>query len=129
MKRGKLLKSLVALGALMLFAGPSYAADKVKVRALGGFTKQIQSTEVEQPFYKKLAEENGDTLDVQFRTMDELGQKGFQALRQLKAGVFDIMEMHLGYIGGEDPFFQGVDLVGVSPDVATAKKVAEAYRE
>ena len=45
--------------------------------------------------------------DIQFRTMDELGQKGFQALRQLKAGVFDIMEMQLGYISGEDPFFQG----------------------
>jgi TRAP-type C4-dicarboxylate transport system substrate-binding protein len=129
MKRQNLIQCFTVLCTLMLISGPALSQDKVKIRALGGFTKQIQSTQVEQPFYKQLAEENGDKLDIQFRTMDELGQKGFQALRQLKAGVFDIMEMQLGYISGDDPFFQGVDLVGVSPDVATARKVADAYRE
>ena len=129
MKPKTLVTSIATVVILLIFCGSGLSADQVKVRALGGFTKQIQSTLVEQPFYKQLAEEHGDKLDIQFRTMDELGQKGFQALRQLKAGVFDIMEMQLGYISGEDPFFQGVDLVGVSPDVATARKVAEAYRE
>lgn len=128
MKKQKLIQCFSMLCVLFLFSSPGFSGDKVKIRALGGFTKQIQSTQVEQPFYKKLAEENADKLDIQFRTMDELGQKGFQALRQLKAGVFDIMEMQLGYISGEDSFFQGVDLVGVSPDVATARKVADAYR-
>jgi TRAP-type C4-dicarboxylate transport system substrate-binding protein len=104
-------------------------ADKVTLRALGGFTQQVQSTRVEQPFFKKLGEESGGKLDVQFRTMDELGQKGFQAMRQLRAGVFDVMEIQLGYVSGDDPFFQGVDLVGVSPDIETARKLMEAYRE
>ena len=84
---------------------------------------------MEEPFIKKLGPESGGKLDIQFRTMDELGQKGFQGMRQLKGGVFDIMEIQLGYVSGDDPFFQGVDLVGVSPDIGTARKVAEAYRE
>lgn len=126
----KSIVQMVATAACaLLLTVPAVAAEKVTIRALGGFTKQIQSTLVEQPFFEELATKHGDRLDIQFRTMDELGQKGFQALRQLKAGVFDIMEMQLGYISGEDAFFQGVDLVGVAPDVETARKVADAYRE
>ncbi len=109
-------------------ASSAVAADKLTVRVLGGFTQQIQSTVIEEPFFKRLGKESGDRLDIQFRTMDEVGQKGFQAMRQLKAGVFDIMEIQLGYVSGDDPFFQGVDLVGVSPDITTARKVMEAYR-
>lgn len=126
MKRCTIFGMVLFLG---LVAGTALAAEKVTVRVLGGFTKQIQSTVVEQPFFKKLGQESGGRLDVQFRTMDELGQKGFQGMRQLKGGVFDIMEIQLGYVSGDDPFFQGVDLVGVSPDIATARKVTEAYRE
>ncbi|MCB2216318.1 TRAP transporter substrate-binding protein [Desulfofustis glycolicus] len=129
MKRKTLAQVVMVPMCAFLLSLPVQAADKVSIRALGGFTKQIQSTLVEQPFFEELATKHSDRLDVQFRTMDELGQKGFQALRQLKAGVFDIMEMQLGYISGEDAFFQGVDLVGVAPDVETARKVADAYRE
>jgi TRAP-type C4-dicarboxylate transport system substrate-binding protein len=127
----KLLKGFTVLGMVMAFglaAGTAPAADKTTVRVLGGFAKQIQST-IEEPFIKKLGPESGGKLDIQFRTMDELGQKGFQGMRQLKGGVFDIMEIQLGYVSGDDPFFQGVDLVGVSPDIATARKVTEAYRD
>ncbi len=129
MKSKKCMTVLGITLAVLLAAGTALAAEKVTVRALGGFTKQIQSTEVEQPFFKKLGEESGGKLDIQFRTMDELGQKGFQGMRQLKGGVFDIMTLQLGYVSGDDAFFQGVDLVGVSPDIATARKVTEAFRE
>jgi TRAP-type C4-dicarboxylate transport system substrate-binding protein len=121
--------SVVVVGAMCWAAGVALAADKITVRVLGGFTQQIQSTLVEEPFFKQLGKDHGDKLDVQFRTMDEVGQKGFQAMRQLKAGVFDIMEIQLGYVSGDDPFFQGVDLVGVAPDIKTARRVMEAYRE
>ena len=117
------------LSWLFLSAGPASAEDPVKMRVLGGFTKQIQSTHVEQPFFNKLGDDSGGRIDVQFRTMDELGQRGFQGLRQLRTGVFDVMTLQLGYVSGEDPFFQGVDLVGVSPDIETARKVADAYRK
>jgi TRAP-type C4-dicarboxylate transport system substrate-binding protein len=128
----KLVKGIGIAGLLLglgCFAATTVAAEKVTVRALGGFTKQVQSTVVEQPFFKKLGEESGGKLDIQFRTMDELGQKGFQGMRQLRGGLFDIMTMQLGYVSGDEPFFQGVDLVGVSPDIETARKVADAYRE
>jgi TRAP-type C4-dicarboxylate transport system substrate-binding protein len=126
---GHCKRGWLVAGLLVAWAGTAWAADKVPIRVLGGFTQQIQSTLIEEPFFKKLPQESNGRLDIQFRTMDEVGQKGFQAMRQLKAGVFDIMEIQLGYVSGDDAFFQGVDLVGVAPDIKTARKVMEAYRE
>ncbi|MBD3305012.1 ABC transporter substrate-binding protein [candidate division KSB3 bacterium] len=128
MKNSRTWIVAVALVSLCTWTGVAMGADPITVNALGGFTQQVQSTLVEQPFFKELDEASAE-LDIQFRTMDELGQKGFQAMRQLRAGVFDIMEIQLGYVSGDDPFFQGVDLVGVSPDIDTAREVMEAFRE
>jgi TRAP-type C4-dicarboxylate transport system substrate-binding protein len=121
------MAALVCL--LSLGVGTARAADKVSVRVLGGFTQQIQSTLIEEPFFKKLPQDSNGRVEIQFRTMDEVGQKGFQAMRQLRSGVFDLMEIQLGYVSGDDPFFQGVDLVGVAPEIKTARRVMEAYRE
>ncbi len=125
-------KSTKWVGCLVLFVfmlcnGDVFGAEKVTVRALGSFTQQIQSTVIEIPFYKRLQQEAGDRLDIQFRTMDELGQKGFQAFRQLRGGVFDIIQIQLGYVSGDDPYWQGLDLMGVAPDLQTAKKLVGAY--
>jgi TRAP-type C4-dicarboxylate transport system substrate-binding protein len=114
---------------LCLLTYEAAAAEKVTLRALGSFQKQIQYTLIEKPFYDRLAKEAGDKLDIQFRSMDELGQKGFDALRQLRSGVFDVLQIQLGYISGDDPYWQGVDIMGVATDIKTAREVVEAFRE
>ena len=84
MKKLKVWAGCLVLLVLCFWTAGSFGAEKVTVRALGSFTQQIQSTVIEIPFYKRLQQEAGDRLDIQFRTMDELGQNGFQALRQLR---------------------------------------------
>ena len=129
MKRGRTWSFCLVLLLFCVWYGTAFAADKVTVRALGSFTNQIQSTMIEQPFFKKLKPEAAaKNLDIQFRTMDELGQKGFNALRQLKAGAFDIIQMQSGYISGDDPHWAEVDLMGVSPDLPSCRKAVDAYR-
>ena len=124
MKKGRTLCFYLVPLLFCIWCGAAFAADKmVTVRALGSFTNQIQSTMIEQPFFKKLKPEAAaKNLDIQFRTMDELGQKGFNALRQLKAGAFDIIQMQSGYISGDDPHWAEVDLMGVSPDLPLLQK-------
>jgi TRAP-type C4-dicarboxylate transport system substrate-binding protein len=112
-----------------IWSSAAFAADKITVRALGSFTNQIQSTMIEVPFYKKLkAEAAAKNLDIQFRTMDELGQKGYTALRQLKEGTFDIIQMQTGYISGDDPHWSELTLIGIKPDLDTCREAANAYR-
>ncbi len=125
MKKSKRWAGCFVLLVLCFWTASAFGAEKVTVRALGSFTQQIQSTVIEIPFYKRLQQEAGDRLDIQFRTMDELGQKGFQALRQLRGGVFDIIQIQLGYISGDDPYWQALDLMGVAPDLKTAKKLVD----
>ena len=34
----------------------------------------------------------------------------------------------LGYISGDDPYWQGLDIMGVAPDIETAREVVEVFR-
>lgn len=116
-----------ALVLAMLPAGAA-AFEKFQLRVLGNFQNQLQSSKVERPFFEGLPKESGGKVVVNFRTMDEVGIKGFEGVRLLKLGVFDIMAVQLGYVSGDDPFLNGLDLPGIAPDIKTARKVAEAYR-
>jgi TRAP-type C4-dicarboxylate transport system substrate-binding protein len=58
-----------------------------------------------------------------------VGLKGFDAMRQLKLGVFNVMAVQLGYVSGDEPFVLGIDLPGVAPDLKTARVVVDSYRE
>jgi TRAP-type C4-dicarboxylate transport system substrate-binding protein len=120
-----ILRILVLLGAGALAAS---AVAQVPMRALGNFANQLQSSEVEKPFFLNLGKATNNMFDVQFRTMDEVGLRGFDAMRLLKLGVFDVMAVQLGYVSGDEPFTLGLDLPGIALDIATARKTVEAYR-
>ncbi len=129
MKLRGILGVCLVITALLLFSTTSVAAKMTTVRIVGSFTNQIQSTLIEQPYFKKIKPEATKVnLDIQFRTMDELGQKGFNALRQLKAGVFDVIQMQSGSISGDDLHWQAIDFMGISPDIDSCRKATDAYR-
>lgn len=123
----KFTARLLKLAAISLaLATQSHA--QTQMRALGNFQNQLQSSEIERPFFQNLGANTARGFDVQFRTMDEVGLRGFDALRLLKLGLFDVMAVQLGYASGDEPFILGVDLPGIAPDIGTAKKVTDAYR-
>ena len=115
--------ALVSVGAV----AQDFAAFKMSV--IGNFGNQAQSTQVERPFFEKLKADSGGRVDVSFRTIDELGLKGFEAMRLLSQGSFDLMAMQLGYVSGDAPFVLGIDMPGIAPDLRTAKAMAEAYKD
>lgn len=116
--------------ALGLLGSPSLAFENFKMRVLGNYGNQPHSDQVEKPlFNKKLPEASGGKVEVEFRTVDEVGLKGSEVVRLLKQGGFDIVAMQLGFISGDVPFVIGVDLPGLAPDIKTARAVADAYRE
>ena len=45
----------------------------------------------------------------------------------MKLGVIDLASGVIGYMAGDSPQFDGVDLAGVSPDMATTRKIVDAY--
>jgi len=120
-----------ALSAAALAVGLTAAhADNLKLRAAGNLvaTGLIQQTK-EQPFFENFAKNTGTPIDVDYKPMDVLGVKDADGLRVLKSGLFDIVTLRLAQVSRDEPFFLGPDIVGLSTDYETARKVVDAYRE
>ena len=75
-----------------------------------------------------LPEASGGKITANARPLTELGMKGFELMRQLKAGVFDFAHGVTSYVASDAPAIEGVDLAGVVQDLSTYRKVMEAYR-
>lgn len=125
----KTLKIALAAAALALGAGTA-SADNLKLRAAGNLvaTGLIQQTK-EQPFFENFAKNTGLPIDVDYKPMDVLGVKDADGLRVLKSGLFDIVTLRLAQVSRDEPFFLGPDIVGLSTDYETGRKVVDAYRE
>jgi TRAP-type transport system periplasmic protein len=125
----KMIKSVLAAGALALAFGAAHA-DNLKLRAAGNLvaTGLIQQTK-EQPFFENFARNTGTPIDVDYKPMDVLGVKDADGLRVLKSGLFDIVTLRLAQVSRDEPFFLGPDIVGLSTDYEVARKVVDAYRE
>ncbi|MBW1691157.1 MAG: TRAP transporter substrate-binding protein [Deltaproteobacteria bacterium] len=119
---------IVVVAVSCFWVSSSMGADKIRVRILGGFGNQVQSTMIERPFWEELAKETADKLDIQFHTRDELGLKGYDDLRKLKSGVFDIVCIDPAYVSGDDLFWDGMNLIGLAPDLQTGREVMESMR-
>jgi TRAP-type C4-dicarboxylate transport system substrate-binding protein len=117
--------------ACLTAAGAVSAQDQpIKLRVAGNLlaTGMIQQHK-EQPFFEKLAETSGLPLQVDYKPMDALGIKDTEGLRTLRSGLFDIVSLRLAQVSRDEPFFLGLDLVGLNPDYETTRKVINAYRD
>jgi TRAP-type C4-dicarboxylate transport system substrate-binding protein len=125
MKTGVLLAVCVASAAL-----PAWAQNPPSLRVAGNFAVTNKQIELgEKPFFTNLAKTLGVNMQVSYNPMDVLGVQAADSLRLLRAGTFDAMSVQTGMASRDDPFFEGIDLVGVSTNMADLRKAVEAYRE
>lgn len=68
-------------------------------------------------------------LTVVYNNYDGLGLKQADALRLVRSGTFDVISTQIGLASRDDPFLEGLDLIGVSADMASLKKSVDAFRE
>ena len=50
---------------------------------------------------------------MNYNPMDVVGVQAADALRLLRSGTFDVMSVQIGMASRDDPFFEGIDLIGV----------------
>ena len=104
----------------------AHAAD-VNMRVLGWYGNQPQQQDLEKPFWAEIEDRTGGAFSAEFRTIDELGMTGFEALRTLSSGVFDVVSIQLAHVSGDDPLFMGADLPGLSLSFDELAKLIEVY--
>lgn len=125
--RSALLAMAAAVG---LASGSAMAQDKpVQLKAVGTWGNLSNWQKLEKPFWEtELAAATGGAITGEAKPQTELGVKGFEVMRLLKLGVFDVAHALPIYVA-EDAVIEGIDLAGVASDFKTSRAVADAYRD
>jgi TRAP-type C4-dicarboxylate transport system substrate-binding protein len=106
------------------------AADPTTMRVAGNFSSNTKHVdEVEKPFFTALPRLVGGPLTINYNPMDVVNVQAADALRLLRSGTFDVMSVQIGTASRDDPFFEGIDLMGVSTDMKDLRQAVNAYRE
>lgn len=126
-KSGKLFFCAGAIALTVAGIGQTLAADKT-LRVLGWNSGQPQVSELEAPMWRNLAKKTNGSLTASFRSLDELGLKGSEALRTLQSGAFDIVAIQVAFVSGDDPVFVGTDLPGTAYSLEDVEKINSSYR-
>ncbi|CAM5194881.1 hypothetical protein CDEF62S_01614 [Castellaniella defragrans] len=111
----------------MLIAAAPVHAEK-SIRVLGWYGNQPQSRVVERPFWDNLSRETDGKFSAKFRTIDELGLKGFESMRTVQSGAFDILSFQISFVGGDAPVLMGADLPGAAFDFPSLRNNLKAYK-
>ena len=125
MKAKMKIAALICLGLVLSYTQASASVDKLRV--VGTWSSLTLFKNFEKPFWTETVPKE---LGIE-TTMTSLGQvklKGPAVVRQMDMGVFDVVHTVADYIVSDSPDLAGLDLPGVTTDIATAKKTVEAYR-
>ncbi len=118
----------VLVGAGLLCT-QAQAAEPATMRVVGNFSSNATHVDkVERPFFTQLAKATGIPTAITYNPMDTVSVQAADALRLLRSGTFDVMSVQIGMASRDDPFFEGIDLIGVSTTLPELRKAVDAYR-
>jgi TRAP-type C4-dicarboxylate transport system substrate-binding protein len=124
------MKRLAATAAALALAGLAHAQAPNSMRVAGNFSSNTKHVDaIEKPFFIALPKLTDVPLNVNYNPMDVLNVQAADALRLLRSGTFDVMSVQIGMASRDDPFFEGLDLIGVSTNMKDLRKAVDAYRE
>ncbi len=127
-----MMKSLALAGVVLAgLAGNAVAQEmpKTALKVVGAWGNLTQYKSFEQPFWtKEINEKSKGAITAEITPFNEMGLKGAEIFRLMRLGVIDFGSTVLGYVAADDARNEAVDLAGLSPDIATARKVSDAYK-
>ncbi len=124
---------MTALGAvcatMAIQTAHAQALPATKLQVVGSISSLPQYKEFEVPFWTKtLGEKSGGAITAEIKGFNEMGLKGPEVLRLMGQGVMEIGATVVAYLAADDPANEMIDMAGLLPDVATARRVTDALR-
>lgn len=126
----RIASTLVIAMAVSALAGTAIAQDLPKTNfKVVGLQSHLTSFKAgERPLWEEtIPAASQGAITGEITPQDLSGLQGPEILRLMKLGVIDLASGVIGYMAGDNPEFDGVDLAGVSPNMATTRAVVEAY--
>lgn len=128
------LPILMTLLLTAMLGQPVHAAEDappapvVRLKVMGTWDILRQYQAFELPFWTEtLPKLSGNRIQADLTPFNKAGLKGSELVRLMKFGTIDVGATVLSYISNDDPIVEGVDLAGFATDVATARRVADAF--
>ncbi len=119
--------SIALLAATLVLAAASAGAE-TELRFLGQFLSTQKHFAPEKKALDAV-EANNTGVKVIRNEYKSLGLHTSDGLRLARSGTFDVVTVQIGTASRDDPFLEGLDLIGVSTDMATLRQAVDAYRE
>ena len=111
----------------LIFTGSQAFAAGDQLRVVGSWSSLTLYKNYEHPFWTEVVpKEMG--IKTSMTSLSQVKLKGPAVVRQMNMGVFDVVHTVADYIVSDSPDLAGLDLPGVTTDLATARKAVEAYR-
>ena len=125
----KFLVATCLSGAFAISSAPAVAEiQNLDLKVVGTWGNLTNYYGFEKPFYSDtLPKASGGKITATVNPITELGLKGWEVMRLLKIGVFDVAHGVYGYVSSEDAALEGVDLSGASRDFKHARQIVGAY--
>jgi TRAP-type C4-dicarboxylate transport system substrate-binding protein len=117
---------LLGAGASALAAGePAKPQFKLK---LMGINRTLDPWKLYEEWAQSVERRADGRVKFELTSLPELGLSGAETIRIIKTGVVDVAEVYGGYVAGELPMLEILELPGIFPDPDTAKKAILAWK-
>lgn len=129
MKLHALFSSLLAaLGCWLMTSAGASDLPPTHFSVVGGGSHNYSFRAVERPFWATtLPASSAGKISARLIGLSESGLKGPEMLRVIRSGAVEIGMGVFAFVAGDDPLLEGIDLPGMAPDIATSRRVADAY--
>ena len=128
-RRLQLFAGLTLTATILATSSATVHAQDIELRASGLVSTHTYHVALERDFYGSLAKKTGVAFKVNYNPLDVLGVSMKDTLRLARKGTFDIVQSTVGEASRDDPFLEGLDLIGVSPNLDALQRAIDAYRE
>lgn len=122
-----LTKTLVATSVTAIFLSGFSQAD-TSVRILTQILPTAKQFPNEEAAISTLKSSTAG-FKVSYNNYEGLGLSTADGLRLVSDNAFDIVSVQVGTAARDDAFFEGLDLIGVSPDMSSLEVAVDSYRD
>jgi len=116
---------LVLVGTSLAFAQATRPQFKLK---LVGINRTLDPYKLWEEWAQTVEKRSNSRVQVELTSLPELGFGGAETIRLIKNGVVDVAEIYGGYVAGELPLLEILEIPGIFPDPETAKKAIMAWK-
>jgi TRAP-type C4-dicarboxylate transport system substrate-binding protein len=133
MQGTRVLANFVVCAVLLLGVAPRHTAAGEPVKPeftlkLMGINRTLDPWKLFEEWAQSVEKRTNGRVKFEFTSLPELGLGGAETIRVIKTGIVDVAEVYGGYVAGELPMLEILEIPGIFPDPETAKKAILAWK-